>query len=76
MALPPNLSQQEFNNALAEFRQAVGNDWVFSSDEDVALYRDSYSIYWGEEEERIVLASSFRCPSEPERYSWMFVVPP
>lgn len=57
MALPPNLSQQEFNNALAEFRQAVGNDWVFSSDEDIALYRDSYSIYWGEEEERIASAA-------------------
>lgn len=57
MALPPNLSQNQFNEALSEFRQVVGNDWVFSSDEDIALYRDSYSIYWGEEEERIASAA-------------------
>lgn len=47
MVLPPNVSPADFNAALGEFRSAVGADWVFSSDEDVALYRDSYSIYWG-----------------------------
>ena len=57
MALPPNLSQAEFNSALGEFSAAVGTDWVFSSDDDVALYRDSYSPLWGEEEERIASAA-------------------
>ncbi|MDG2091390.1 MAG: FAD-binding oxidoreductase [Gammaproteobacteria bacterium] len=57
MALPPNLSQAEFNRALAEFESVVGTDWVFSSDADVALYRDSYSPLWGEEEERIASAA-------------------
>ena len=57
MALPPNVSEEEFASALSEFAQAVGDEWVFSSDEDVALYRDSYSIYWGEPEERVASAA-------------------
>jgi (+)-pinoresinol hydroxylase len=48
MVLPPNVSEADFNAALKEFRSAVGESWVFTSDKDVALYRDSYSIYWGE----------------------------
>ena len=53
MALPPNVTESEFAAALGEFESTVGADWVFSSDEDVALYRDSYSIYWDEAEERV-----------------------
>ena len=49
--------EADFNAALGEFRSAVGPNWVFSSDEDVALYRDSYSIYWGEPEERVASAA-------------------
>ena len=57
MALPPNLTEAEFSAALDEFSAAVGADWVFSSDEDVALYRDSYSIHWDEPEERVASAA-------------------
>lgn len=57
MALPPGISQSRFSRILREFEEAVGSDWVFSSDEDVALYRDSYSIYWDEEEERVASAA-------------------
>lgn len=57
MILPPNVSEADFNAALNEFRSAVGPAWVFTSDEDVALYRDSYSIYWGEPEERVASAA-------------------
>jgi (+)-pinoresinol hydroxylase len=57
MVLPPNVSEADFNAALNEFRSAVGESWVFTSDEDVALYRDSYSIYWGEPEERVASAA-------------------
>src|SRR5579863_4691250 len=57
MVLQPNVSEADFNSALTEFRSAVGESWVFSSDEDVALYRDSYSIYWGEPEERVASAA-------------------
>jgi hypothetical protein len=57
MANPPGVSERDFASALARFRTAVGGDWVFTSDEDVALYRDAYSIYWGEPEERIASAA-------------------
>ena len=57
MVLPPNVSETEFASALGEFEAAVGTEWVFSSDEDVALYRDSYSIYWDEPEERVASAA-------------------
>jgi hypothetical protein len=49
---PPGLTEQEFDRALRRMEDVVSPDWVFSSDEDVALYRDSYSPLWGEEEER------------------------
>lgn len=51
--LPPNVSQAGFNEALGRFRDLVGEDWVFCSDEDVDLYRDAYSPSWGEPEERM-----------------------
>jgi len=57
MATPPGVSERDFNRALDQFRAAVGDEWVFTSDEDIALYRDAYSIYWGEEEERVASAA-------------------
>jgi 4-cresol dehydrogenase (hydroxylating) len=50
--LPPNVSSTDFNRAIAAWKQNVGADWVFTSDEDVALYRDAYSPWWDEPEER------------------------
>jgi len=52
MALPPGVSESTFSTALKEFAGAVGHEWVFSSAEDVALYRDAYSQVWDETEER------------------------
>jgi 4-cresol dehydrogenase (hydroxylating) len=57
MATPPNVSPTDFNAALAAWRQAVGAEWVFTSEEDVALYRDAYSIFWSEPEERLASAA-------------------
>ena len=57
MALPPGVSERDFNTTLERFSNIVGDEWVFSSDEDVALYRDAYSIYWGEPEERVASAA-------------------
>ena len=57
MALPPNVSASDFNAAIAAWRDAVGADWVFTSPEDVALYRDAYSPFWGEPEERVASAA-------------------
>ena len=41
--LPPNVSERDFESALGEFRSAVGDDWVFTSDEDIHAYRDHFS---------------------------------
>ena len=57
MRLPPGVSSADFSDALKQFEEAVGKDWVFTSDEDVDLYRDSYSPFWHEEEEPIPSAA-------------------
>ena len=57
MTLPPGISQQTFAAAIQAFQQAVGRDWVFTSDEDVRLYRDAYSPHLGEAEERVASAA-------------------
>jgi len=57
MAIPPGISDQDFKAALNNFRAAVGAEWVFTAEEDVALYRDAYSPYWGEPEERLASAA-------------------
>ncbi len=57
MAVPPGVSEREFNAALREFERAVGADWVFTSEEDVALYRDAYSPLKGEPDERVASAA-------------------
>jgi len=57
MATPPNVSQRDFDRALSEFESAVGADWVFKDDESVVLYRDAYSPFKGEEEERVASAA-------------------
>jgi len=55
--VPPSVSKQDFAAALRQFEAAVGPEWVFTSDDDLHLYRDAYSLFWGEEEERIASAA-------------------
>jgi 4-cresol dehydrogenase (hydroxylating) len=57
MSLPPNVSQTAFDAALKAWRLAVGPDWVFTEPADVALYRDAYSPFYGEPEERVASAA-------------------
>jgi (+)-pinoresinol hydroxylase len=57
MTLPPGMTQSAFSDALRQFESAVGEDWVFSAAEDVVLYRDAYSPFWDEEEERTASAA-------------------
>jgi 4-cresol dehydrogenase (hydroxylating) len=57
MKLPPNVSQADFTAALREFANIVGDQWLFTSDEDLDLYRDPYSILWGEADERTASAA-------------------
>ena len=64
MRTPPGVSAADFEIAVEEFEGAVGKDWVFTSDADVDLYRDAYSPYWGEPEEKI--ASAAVAPSSVE----------
>lgn len=52
MRLPPDVDNASFSKAIKEFQQIVGSEWVFTSEDDLDLYRDAYSPYWGEPEER------------------------
>jgi (+)-pinoresinol hydroxylase len=65
MRLPPSVKQSDFAQALSQFEAAIGKEWVFTSDEDVDLYRDAYSPFWGEPEERA--ASAALAPSSAEQ---------
>ncbi|HME37412.1 MAG TPA: FAD-binding oxidoreductase [Steroidobacteraceae bacterium] len=57
MRVPPGISQGEFAKAVAEFEKVVGRQWVFTRDEDLDLYRDAYSPFLNEPEERIASAA-------------------
>lgn len=50
--LPSGVPPEDFAKAIAAFAEIVGEDWTFTSEEDVALYRDAFSPAWDEEEER------------------------
>ena len=55
--IPPGVSQADFAAAIAGFEAAVGKEWVFTSQEDTDLYRDAYSPFFGEPEEKLVSAA-------------------
>jgi (+)-pinoresinol hydroxylase len=57
MRIPPGVSPADFSTALAQFENAVGQEWVFTSDEDMETYRDSYSPFWHEQEDRVPSAA-------------------
>ena len=65
MRTPPGLTERDFANAVRQFEQIVGKEWVFTSDEDLNLYRDAYSPLFGEPEERI--ASGAVAPDRVEQ---------
>ncbi len=65
MNSPPNVTAADFSAALSAFANIVGAAWVFTSDEDLELYRDSYSILWGEADERT--ASAAIAPASAEQ---------
>jgi (+)-pinoresinol hydroxylase len=64
-APPQGVSAADFAAALRKLEAAVGEPWVFKSDEDVALYRDAYSPERDEATER--LASAAVAPSTVEQ---------
>ena len=38
--IPPEVNERDFTSALQAFENVVGSEWVFTSDEDVALYKN------------------------------------
>jgi 4-cresol dehydrogenase (hydroxylating) len=57
MATPPGVSQRDFTRALEELSAAIGRDWVFTAEADLNLYRDAYSPFFGEPEDRVPSAA-------------------
>ena len=64
MRVPPGVGSGTFSQAIKDWKKIVGNEWVFTSDEDLNLYRDAYSPVWGEKQER--LASAAVAPASVE----------
>jgi hypothetical protein len=65
MRVPPGVSAADFAEAIRQFEEAIGKEWVFTSNEDVALYRDAYSPLMGEPDE--MLASAAIAPDGVEQ---------
>ncbi len=57
MPLPPGLDDKTFQRALTRFKSVVGDAWVFTSAEDLALYKDAYSPLWSEQDEKVASAA-------------------
>ncbi len=55
--LPPGVSAEQFESAVTAFKTAVGNDWVFTSDEDIHPYRDHFSYIKDQPDELIPSAA-------------------
>jgi 4-cresol dehydrogenase (hydroxylating) len=55
--MPKNVKADQWSAALSAFRSAIGEQFVFTSDKDLALYRDPYSPSWGEADERLISAA-------------------
>jgi hypothetical protein len=64
MRVPPGVTPADFASALRAFEQVVGADWVFTSDADLDLYRDAYSPFLHEAEERTASAAIAPASSE------------
>jgi (+)-pinoresinol hydroxylase len=57
MRTPPGVTAVDFATAIAQFEAALGKEWVFTSAEDVDLYRDAYSPLWHEPDEPVPSAA-------------------
>ena len=57
MRIPPGVTRTDFSAALAQFENVLGKEWVFTSDEDIETYRDPYSPFWHEDEDRVPSAA-------------------
>ena len=51
---PRGVSSEDFAGALQDFANIVGKDWVFSKEEDLSLYEDAYTPFFGEPDLQLV----------------------
>ncbi len=63
--LPPGVSSESFTAATRAFAASVGEEWVFTSDEDLVPYRDYWSPVPREEDE--LLPSAAVAPASVEQ---------
>lgn len=63
--LPPGISAETFEAATRQFAEAVGEEWVFTSDEDLVPYRDYWSPVPDADDE--FLASAAVAPASVEQ---------
>jgi len=62
--MPPGFTEGAFRAVLAEISAIVGQEWIFTAEEDLYTYRDSYSPLWDTPDER--LASAGVAPASVE----------
>jgi FAD/FMN-containing dehydrogenase len=55
--IPPGLDDKTFQRALTRFKAVVGDAWVFTSAENLALYEDAHSPLWNEQDEKVASAA-------------------
>lgn len=65
--LPPDMDAASFARMLEELRGVVGDDWIWSAEQDLGPYRDSFSPVWDTAEER--RASAAIAPASVEQVS-------
>lgn len=53
----PSVSVEDFSEAIKQFKTIVGEEWVFTAQADTDLYRDAYTPFWNEAEERLASAA-------------------
>ena len=57
MRVPPGIRKRDFETALTQWQKVTGDQWVFSSEDDVDLYKDAYSPFRNEADEIIAAAA-------------------
>ena len=69
--LPPGVNAEDFASAIKEFEDAVGKEWVFTSDEDLHSYPGHRGLSCGDIEAAAVRrgAGYGRARRSPRRFS-------
>jgi FAD/FMN-containing dehydrogenase len=57
VATPPGMDPDDFATAVEQFSAVVGEQWVFTDEPTMDTYRDAYSPFRGEEEDKYASAA-------------------